>query len=356
MRRQRRRARNTGHKISKVSESALAYSYDPDTSKKDNGAAILEVTDEEDLARAELVSRLNEAVAKWKEEKDLPVEKKESRISKVLKVLSRKEKRDKRDFEEARSFLEKIRNFNPTDTEDINLDDITPEKVVHKSNHHHQKNIEGEKLVVELKDRPQNIEDTESIDVVQEMDLNEAEKTQEHKYKGLTGKKERFRKEIKSAIKAHHKHNKKVFDKGSLHIEVSDVDSCEEPLKSVVVKDAKQETGRIDKEHTKKRQKNSSDQDYRIRLKEFRKAFEKKAAEISKSMAKGLKGTYASLKERIDERKRQIEGQIKRQVFNKVREKKEARKAKAQALLDKKKKKKELDAAIEKIYKEIEQV
>ena len=183
MRRQRRRARNTGHKISKVSESALAYSYDPDTSKKDNGAAILEVTDEEDLARAELVSRLNEAVAKWKEEKDLPVEKKESRISKVLKVLSRKEKRDKRDFEEARSFLEKIRNFNPTDTEDINLDDITPEKVVHKSNHHHQKNIEGEKLVVELKDRPQNIEDTESIDVVQEMDLNEAEKTQEHKYR-----------------------------------------------------------------------------------------------------------------------------------------------------------------------------
>ena len=73
-------------------------------------------------------------------------------------------------------------------------------------------------------------------------------------------------------------------------------------------------------------------------------------------MAKGIKGTYASLKERIDERKRQIEGQIKRQVFNKVREKKEARKAKAQALLDKKKKKKELDAAIEKIYKEIEQV
>lgn len=261
MRKVKRRSRQTAPKISEVDSSSTnnlntEYLGETESTDEKNYDFIL---DEKETKRAELVTNLNEAVARWREEQKLPKQEKKSTISKILKKFDKKDKKRQEAYETAQRFLKKISNFNPTEIEKINLDDKihkeTPEK-----RHKHQRNIEGEKLEVNLSEKP--IEE-EKKEEKQETKIKAAIAEREVEEIDLSlhqaEKKESHRKEIEHAIKAHHK-TKEVYDNKSLHIEVQEADEndlkqeekiVDLPLKEQVKQELHKEQEMIEKKKEK---------------------------------------------------------------------------------------------------------
>jgi len=327
MRRQRKRvARQAKPRISKVTGSypelsSITEEEKPETQKT------AKIDDDDDPVRAELVSRLNDAVTRWKEEKNIPGEKKKGAISKVLKKLSKKGKKDKKSYEEAKNFLKKISNFNPTDVENLNLDDIKQKKE-HERLHHHPRSIEGVKLEINVRDKPK-----EKL-IRQEIDLNKHIKT-----KHIERKRKQDKKEIEDAIKSHHKPRREVYDKKSLHIEVSEEEIPE--IEQKIPQKRKQE--KIEKK------------DLKIDLDKFKKSLGKTTVDLTK----GIKGTLGSLKTQVKKGTEKsmdfLKEKQKKYKHNKnrrIKAKKEEQERKKRQIAEKNK----LDKDIEKIYKEIEQI
>ncbi len=286
------------------------------------------VIHDDDPKRTELVSRLNDAVSKWKEQKGIPKEEKDNAISKVLKKLKKKDKKDKKAFDEAKKFLKKISNFDPKEVESINLDKLKKKKHEEKIKHH--KNVKGNKLKVEIKDKPK---------------IN--------KKKGCSVRRQKKveRKEIMKAIK-----EQQAIDIKQNH-------------KSLLVSEEKL------KEHEKprKRKIKAEPKKLKIKLPQIKLDKIKSSVKIEKiksvvkikagNLQKGLKQTFNSLKKQIKNKTahdkeeypskfiKEQEGFKERSIFLREKHKDKINHIKKQ--IQQKTKHEELDAEIEKIYKEI---
>lgn len=337
MRRQRKRAaRQTGPRISKVDcpTPVITDEIAEETAKKAKKA----ILDDEDPVRSELISRLNDAVERWKEQKGMPEEKKEGTFSKVLKKITKKGKKDKKAYEEAQNFLKKISNFNPDEVEKINLDDIKPKKE-HEKLRHHPKSIDGVKLEVEVKDKPKEPEERHEIDLTKKKDKKKKTKAKHEKIS-------RYKKEIEEAIKAHHKPKKEVFEKKSLHIEVTEGEiSALETKERISAAPEKKVFEKKEKIPAKKK----------IEFDKLKKTFDEKTS----GMAKGIKTTLNSLKDHVMKQTKKSLNKTKeflkekKEKIHTKRRKEEENKRKKKI---KKKKEEDMKEEIEKIYKEIEQI
>jgi hypothetical protein len=200
MRRQKRKVRQVLPKINK-SDSFYNPDYieEKETKKKTKK---IKFENEEDYKREELVSRLNEAVLRWKEEKEIPKEEKKSAFSKIFEKF-RKKGNNEKSYEEAIEFLNKIKNFNPEETEKINLNDTKDQKIKDISFSRH-KNTDGTKLEIEIKENSK-----EEIFQEEELDLTKEKKRL---------KKEIHRKEIEDSIKKYQQNETKKELSGSLKI------------------------------------------------------------------------------------------------------------------------------------------
>ncbi len=263
MRRRKRKARQVVPKISKLKSTQEDYSEAEEPEKE-----IKQIVDDEDPKRAELLTRLNEAVSRWKDQKGIPLPKKEQNaFSKVFQKFSKKDKKQKKAYADAKNFLKKISNFNPKEVEKINLDDIKVKKKIEKIKRH-PRSIDGEKLQIELKDQPKETKKQKKKEILQEIDLTKIKpRLDKHHHK----------EEIENAIKQEKLKAKTITMKKTLHITEQIM-----PEERKTIEEKKKKV-KIDKEQVEK----------------FKKILEKKA-DVVKA---GLKEALISIKKQMHKAK-----------------------------------------------------
>ncbi len=295
---------------------------------------ISEIYEQED-AHSRIRSNLHNAVQRWKEEKDiLKEERQPGAMTKIFKKFFKKDKKDNADYDEVKKFLSKISLYNPEETEDINLDKIK-QQIKEEPARKHEKSIIGEKLEIEQK---------EVRDIEKEKQKIEQVKEKKEKYmQEIEKRKQKHKEEIEEAIKKHNVLHKETEEPKGIFHKRRHLDIIEEEIKEEDLVETEQE----------------------MPEKEVKKTgikFDKIRQNVTDKM--GL--MHAKLKESIHKIKGKIQKPIELNEYpEKYLKEKDDYKERQRYFLKKQKvvttqklprPKHEIDADIEKIYKEIEQL